>query len=87
MHCCSINCQCIVVMQCQEECEEGYHGQDCALQCHCLHGGECDPVTGECVCGPGWRGETCGERICQQEELWGLACNNLCTCHQNQTRL
>ena len=89
MHCCTTSTALhyIDVLQCQEECDEGQYGLGCAHQCQCLNGGDCHPVTGECHCAPGWRGEHCGERICEQEELWGLGCNNICTYHQNNTRL
>ena len=36
-------------------------GLGCQEECQCLHGGSCDPVTGECTCHPGYLGEECDE--------------------------
>ena len=44
-------------------CPEGKYGDGCALQCgQCIHG-DCDPVSGSCVCHGGWEGATCNQGI------------------------
>ena len=45
---------------CENACERGRYGINCAYRCQCEHANAdgCHPVTGECVCKEGWRGET-----------------------------
>lgn len=40
-------------------CPSGYYGKDCAKMCTCGEGGQCHPVTGRCICGPGRMGLSC----------------------------
>ena len=40
-------------------CPPGKYGRDCRMTCQCRNSAECDPVSGECICAPGWRGEGC----------------------------
>ena len=37
-------------------CPPGRWGDDCGNDCPCLNGAHCDPLTGDCTCGPGWKG-------------------------------
>ena len=41
------------------ECPPGTYGNNCAHRCECHNSAECDPVSGECICAPGWRGSSC----------------------------
>jgi len=41
------------------ECPRGRWGVGCEEICHCQHSSNCDPVTGQCVCLPGWFGPDC----------------------------
>jgi len=43
-------------------CPAGSYGQDCESRCHCRNSAECHPVTGECICAPGWHGDSCEQR-------------------------
>ena len=46
--------------------------------CACLRNSSCDPVSGACTCGPGWRGDRC-EKPCPQGH-YGLDCKEVCKC-------
>ena len=43
-------------------CSSGSFGLNCANQCQCKNSAECDAVTGECFCAPGWVGSACDIR-------------------------
>lgn len=43
------------------DCPAGYWGINCAERCQCKNSGECDTVTGECICPPGYFGRMCEE--------------------------
>lgn len=43
-------------------CPAPTYGHNCSQTCSCFNGGSCDPVHGQCRCGPGWMGPTCLER-------------------------
>ena len=43
------------------ECPEGFFGVNCRKQCNCKNEANCDGVTGECICLPGWFGPSCTE--------------------------
>lgn len=47
-------------------CPAGFFGKLCAQSCDCKHGHLCDPVTGQCVCPPGYLGEHCEKRKSSQ---------------------
>ena len=38
-------------------CPHGKWGEDCGNDCPCLNGAQCNPLTGECTCTPGWHGK------------------------------
>ena len=42
-------------------CPPGMFGRNCKHQCQCKNSAECDPISGECICAPGWRGGGCDE--------------------------
>ena len=48
-------------MLCFAACPPGFYGVGCASQCRCEHADGCDPVSGECLCQPGWFGPTCSQ--------------------------
>ena len=37
-------------------CPPGKWGEDCGNECPCLNGAQCDPLSGDCTCTPGWHG-------------------------------
>lgn len=39
-------------------CPKGRFGQSCKQECNCGMA-ECDPVSGECLCQPGYTGQKC----------------------------
>lgn len=47
---------------CVSACPDGYYGLDCANTCSCGNGAQCDHVTGDCSCPPGWVGDNCNQR-------------------------
>lgn len=40
-------------------CPEGYYGKDCMKLCDCGKDGQCDPVSGKCLCRSGTVDLTC----------------------------
>ncbi|XP_013928577.1 PREDICTED: multiple epidermal growth factor-like domains protein 6 [Thamnophis sirtalis] len=59
-------------------CPADRYGENCTQECHCANGASCHPVTGRCLCAPGWVGATC-----QQEcppGRYGPNCEGLCQC-------
>ena len=42
-------------------CPQWQFGIDCEDQCDCINALECDSVTGECICRPGFFGPACNE--------------------------
>lgn len=41
------------------ECPPGFYGASCGRRCQCRNGANCDPVTGQCSCQPGYTGYFC----------------------------
>lgn len=53
-------------------CESGFSGSDCKVVVHqCLNGcgenGECDELSGTCICSDNWIGEDCSEPVVPTE--------------------
>ncbi|XP_037088770.1 receptor-type tyrosine-protein phosphatase mu-like isoform X2 [Pollicipes pollicipes] len=64
-------------------CPANFFGDQCDKRCpHCLHGGQCHDVTGQCVCPPGFTGPRC-ETGCGRAHF-GRTC--LSSCHSNSCR-
>ncbi|KAG7481523.1 hypothetical protein MATL_G00067860 [Megalops atlanticus] len=59
------------------KCPAGSWGPDCSRTCPlCVNGGVCHDDTGECLCPPGFRGQTC-EIACGQGKF-GRSCGEKC---------
>ena len=51
-------------------CPVGKYGDGCAQECgRCIHG-DCDPVSGSCVCHSGWEGATCEQGIIYHSRIF-----------------
>ena len=51
-----------------DECEDGYFGKICELQCHCRNNNRCKRQTGVCTdnqCAHGWGGYDCQQGECK----------------------
>lgn len=44
---------------CSDMCPESRYGINCSRECECLHGAQCDPITGSCHCSAGYTGRLC----------------------------
>ena len=44
---------------CENGCERGRYGIGCAYRCNCVQAKSdgCDPVSGRCICKPGYKGK------------------------------
>ena len=63
---------CTVLSQgavCANPCLPGTHGLDCSLECDCYNGAECDHVTGQCRCPPGYTGDKVGSVMSKIAQL------------------
>ena len=49
-------------LPCTEMCPAGKWGLNCSQSCSCDHGG-CNPVSGNCTCDRGWKGQRC-DQVC-----------------------
>ena len=63
---------------CFPVCPVGTYGLNCASQCVCENGGECDPVTGVCLCMPGFHGYKCQDEC--EDGKYGVQCQEECQC-------
>ncbi|XP_067685393.1 multiple epidermal growth factor-like domains protein 10 [Haliotis asinina] len=66
-------------------CSDGWFGDDCDKQCHCLDNKEvCDKITGKCSSGciPGFTGANC-HSLCS-DGLFGDDCDKQCHCLDNK---
>lgn len=70
-------------------CANDFFGEGCLQRCLCQNGAECDPVSGSCICSPGWKGAHCNKREShlfykfdadEQRPLMTI-CNNNCVLH------
>jgi Laminin EGF domain len=59
-------------------CPIGTYGKSCQSTCRCLNGATCDPISGACLCTPGWIGSDCG-RPCP-DGFYGNDCQMTCQC-------
>ncbi|VDO79594.1 unnamed protein product, partial [Onchocerca flexuosa] len=63
--------------QCNLPCWAGHGNADCK-PCNCKNDAGCDPLTGECICTPGWTGKSC-EKPCSKN-FYGINCSQECQC-------
>ncbi|VDL86995.1 unnamed protein product, partial [Nippostrongylus brasiliensis] len=59
-------------------CPAGLYGPNCAHECACQNGAECNAKDGSCVCPPGFYGASCSE-VCPAGR-YGTDCMKLCDC-------
>ncbi|GFX21494.1 multiple epidermal growth factor-like domains protein 6 [Trichonephila clavipes] len=59
-------------------CEGGFYGPHCDRPCDCVNAISCDPLTGQCLCFPGWKGQRCDEGC--EEGSFGVRCEGNCKC-------
>ena len=65
------------------ECPNGLYGDNCNNICSCRSDSECDFITGNCSCEPGYTGSTCHEPC--QSGYYGNSCSEECQCNTNGT--
>lgn len=44
-------------------CPPGLYGPNCASECSCQNGADCNPKDGSCLCPPGFYGAACTESV------------------------
>jgi len=56
-----LNQHCLLVVRLFVECDDGYFGANCTLECHCADGDVCAKQNGDCPsqCAAGWNGTSC----------------------------
>ena len=55
-------CKCLAGFKgrhCEMPCDRGRYGIGCSYRCNCVHANSdgCDPISGKCLCKPGWKGK------------------------------
>ncbi len=68
---------------CIAGCPEGFYGDNCSETCQCHSNDECDFVSGNCTCEPGYTGPTCHTPC--ESGYYGENCTSLCSCEVNGT--
>ena len=63
---------------CTQGCPAGRFGPDCAHECFCHNGANCNKVDGRCLCQPGFMGSRCQFEC--TEGLYGQDCAHTCSC-------
>ncbi|KAL1476071.1 hypothetical protein MTO96_018765 [Rhipicephalus appendiculatus] len=59
-------------------CHEGIYGPNCDSVCpKCENGGICHDITGQCICPPGFMGETCNQTC--GDDYFGRYCQRRCS--------
>ncbi|KAL4647171.1 scavenger receptor class F member 1-like [Arapaima gigas] len=67
--------------RCERICANGTYGDGCRFLCGpCFHG-ECDSVTGSCLCQPGFQGESCNSSC--PAHFYGANCSSACACGEH----
>uniref|UniRef100_A0A3B4B8X9 EGF-like domain-containing protein n=1 Tax=Periophthalmus magnuspinnatus TaxID=409849 RepID=A0A3B4B8X9_9GOBI len=63
--------------RCEKPCPSGTYGDACAFQCNPCLNGNCNQVTGKCICEPGFHGEC---NITCPTLHFGPNCSSVCEC-------
>jgi hypothetical protein len=66
------------------ECKNGSYGAGCRGKCLCHNNATCSPLTGECHCSAGWRGQFC-DRPCP-DGYYGQGCKKECSCSSGKDK-
>lgn len=66
---------------CEHPCPLNTFGPNCVLKCSCENGAECNHITGQCQCAPGWTGSGCN--VPCPDGYYGPSCSQKCTCQNN----
>ncbi|KAF0038819.1 hypothetical protein F2P81_009303 [Scophthalmus maximus] len=59
-------------------CDSSHWGPHCSNRCQCQNAALCNPITGACICSPGYRGWRC-ESQCETG-AYGNGCQQKCQC-------
>ncbi|XP_059159686.1 G surface protein, allelic form 168-like [Physella acuta] len=87
----SAECRCVSGYQkltpgalCQV-CDANHYGSNCNKTCSCnmTNTVDCDDVSGDCTCKPGWSGANCNT-VCDANH-YGSNCNKTCSCNMTNT--
>ncbi|XP_052221411.1 multiple epidermal growth factor-like domains protein 10, partial [Dreissena polymorpha] len=60
-------------------------GLNCSSECHCLHGANCNHVSGNCsdeLCAPGWTNSNCS--VACNPGTFGANCSYICHCYNTE---
>ncbi|KAI8424350.1 hypothetical protein MSG28_002890 [Choristoneura fumiferana] len=80
-------------LKCDRPCDGKTYGLNCREPCNCENNAPCDPVTGECICPPGYHMSRCEQRCpvgirCETQcapGQYGADCSSRCPCVNNSS--
>lgn len=75
---------CYSIPQLSELCPSGFWGDGCTAKCDCGENSECDPLSGQCFCKPGFKkfeNDGCKEGCVRGK--FGIDCSESCRCENS----